>query len=125
MKWLIGVLFWITFAWQSVPGAHYRVDVSNDFGKTWQQLSFGATTSVKLGLPEDQGELYLRLVVIKEGQPDWISPTKVRYNHALPTSVSRGNRLNAVTSETTAAANTAHWHVTGREPEMRINGTCG
>ncbi len=64
MKWLLSIAIWITLTWNPVPGAHYRVEASHTYGKTWGQISYGATTSVRVSLPENIGVILLKLVVI-------------------------------------------------------------
>lgn len=66
-KWLIVFAIWITFTWDAVPGAKaYRIEASHTYGKTWSQLSYGATTKTRIPLPSNMGLILLKLVVIYE-----------------------------------------------------------
>lgn len=66
-KWLIILTIWITFTWDPVPGAiAYRIEASHTYGKTWSQLSYGATTETRIPLPSNMGLILLKLVVIHE-----------------------------------------------------------
>jgi len=59
---------WVTLSWDLIPDAHYKVEAYTSLTPTWRQVSYGATTSVRLSLPEDMGLIKLRLVIIyKDG----------------------------------------------------------
>jgi len=67
MKWLIILTVWITLTWEPVPGAvNYRVEASHTYGKTWGNVSYGATTETRIPLPENMGLILLKLTVIDE-----------------------------------------------------------
>jgi len=67
MKWLIIFAMWITLTWDAVPGAkNYRIEASHTYGRTWSQLSYGATTETNIPLPVNMGLILLRLTVIYE-----------------------------------------------------------
>ena len=69
LKWLIVIEIWITFTWDAVPGAkNYRIEISNTYGRTWSNVSYGATTETRIPIPDNMGLILLRLTVIYEDE---------------------------------------------------------
>ncbi len=58
-------LIWITFTWAPVPDAeNYRVEASYTYGRTWSNISYGATTETRVPVAEDLGTILFRLTVV-------------------------------------------------------------
>jgi len=72
MKWIL-IAIWVTLSWDQIPNAHYKVEAYASKDKQWRQLSYGATTSVRLSLPENMGLIMLRLIVIHNNGVEKIS----------------------------------------------------
>lgn len=66
MKWLIGLAIWITFTWNPIPGAHYQIQVSRDWGRTWGTIVFGAIPEARVSIDERVGTVMLKLTVIRQ-----------------------------------------------------------
>ena len=64
---------WVTLSWNPIPDTHYKVEAYTSTTPTWRQISYGATTSVRLSLPENMGLIMLRLVIINEAGKETIS----------------------------------------------------
>lgn len=83
MKWLFILTIWLTLNWNPVPGAkNYRVEASHTYGKTWSNVSYGATTETRIPLPENIGLILLKLTVIDQAGDErtsaigwWFDPT--------------------------------------------------
>jgi len=83
LKWSIIFAIWITFTWDAVPGAkNYRIEISNSYGRTWSDVSYGATTETRIPIPENMGLILLRLTVVYEDKAErkssigwWFDPS--------------------------------------------------
>ncbi len=73
LKWICLLAIWITLSWDPVPNAHYKVEAYTSTTPTWRQIAYGATTSVRLKLPDDMGLVLLRLWIVEQDGFEWIS----------------------------------------------------
>ncbi len=64
---------WVALSWDPIPDVHYKVEAYTSTTPTWRQVSYGATTRVRLSLPENMGLIMLRLVIIDEAGRETIS----------------------------------------------------
>ncbi len=78
---IIPFLVWLTLSWQPTPDAvNYRVEASQNCGRTWQQVVSTAMPNVKIPIADELGVIMLRLTVLDAAGNSTTEPVEWRFD---------------------------------------------